>query len=100
MKVPVLAGKYKKYLKASEILKAIAHPYRLEILRFLENEQFRAVFEIQKHTGVEPSLLSHHLNRMKDKGVLVSVKEGRFNYYKIAHSEIKNVLNCIDKCDI
>ena len=100
MKVPEIALNYQKYFNAAEMLKAIAHPYRLEILRFLENNGFKAVFEIQESTGIEPTLLSHHLNRLKDKGILTSLKEGRYIYYKLALQKITKVLDCIDNCDI
>jgi DNA-binding transcriptional ArsR family regulator len=89
-----------KFIKASELLKAISYPYRLEILKLLEDGEYHPVYEIQAYTGVESTLLSHHLHKMKDKGIISSYRDGRFIYYKLAIKEIIKVLKCIDNCEI
>ncbi len=63
--------------KVAEILKAIAHPIRLEVLETLEFNEPLTVSEIRAQIDmeVEQSLLSHHLIKLKDKGVLQSVKK-------------------------
>lgn len=99
MEIATESVKFEKFLKASELLKAISNPYRLEILKVLEDEEFHPVFEIQNSLGIEPSLLSHHLNKMKDKGIISSYKDGRFVHYKLALKEIMKVLDCIDDCE-
>ena len=88
-----------KFARAAEILKAISSPYRLEIINFLEDGQFRAVKEIQAEIGIEATLLSHHLAKMRDKGILTSFRKGRFIYYKLAVKELVKILDCINKCD-
>ena len=100
MEIATETVNFKKFLKASELLKAISNPYRLEILKLLEDEEFHPVSEIQNSLGIEPSLLSHHLNKMKDKGIISSYREGRFIHYKLALKEIMKVLDCIDDCEI
>lgn len=99
MEIAAETLKFEKFLKASEILKSISNPYRLEILEILEDEEYHPVFEIQKTLNIEPSLLSHHLNKMKDKGIISSYKEGRFIHYKLALKEIMKVLDCINECE-
>ncbi|MCP4457534.1 MAG: winged helix-turn-helix transcriptional regulator [Cytophagales bacterium] len=91
---------FEKFAKASDMLKAISYPYRLEILKMLEDLEYHPVYEIQAYTGVESTLLSHHLNKMKDKGIIKSYRDGRFIYYKLAMKEIIKVLDCIDNCEI
>ena len=98
MEVPVQMRNLEKYALASEMLKAISYPYRLRVLELLEDEEFHAVSEIQEYTKIEASLLSHHLTKMKDKGIIVSHRDGRNIYYKLAIREIINILNCIDNC--
>ena len=62
--------------KAAEILKTIAHPVRLEVLNILETYRELSVSDIQEKLSVtiEQSMLSHHLIKMKDKGILASQK--------------------------
>jgi ArsR family transcriptional regulator len=82
------------------MLKAISYPYRLEILKMLEDEEYHPVYEILAYTGIESTLLSHHLNKMKDKGIISSYRDGRFIYYKLEKVEIIQILDCIDRCEI
>ena len=100
MKVAVKQKDFEKFSKASELLKAISYPYRLEILKLLEDEEYHPVYEIQAYTGIESSLLSHHLNKMKDKGIIESYRDGRFIHYKLAIKEITKILECINNCNI
>ena len=100
MEVDVETTNFEKFLKASELLKAISYPYRLEILKLLEDNEYHPVSEIQNSIGIEASLLSHHLSKMKDKGIIMSYREGRYIYYKLAIKEVTKVLECIDNCNL
>lgn len=84
------------------ILKTISHPIRLKIIEALENTERLNVQEIAKHisSDVEQSLLSHHLIKMKDKGVLECQKEGQYVYYKLIFKEMTQLLNCMENCNI
>ena len=66
---------------AASILKAVAHPIRLSILRLLDNEDRLSVNEICERINSEQSLTSHHLSNMKLKGILGNKREGQRVYY-------------------
>ena len=85
--------------KMADILKAISHPLRLEVLELLEENQPQSVGEILEQVNVEPSLLSHHLTKMKDKGILDSFRDGRNIYYQLAFKEITKIFDCMENCD-
>ena len=84
------------------VLKTISHPIRLKIIEALEDKEKMNVQEISKFIGdhVEQSLLSHHLIKMKDKGILKCQKEGQFVYYKLLIREVVSLLDCMEKCKI
>lgn len=88
-----------KLQKIAEILKVISHPLRLEVLELLEEKQPQSVGEILGQIDVEASLLSHHLIKMKDKGVLDSFRDGRNIYYLLAFKEITKIFDCMEDCD-
>jgi DNA-binding transcriptional ArsR family regulator len=88
-----------KLEKIARILKAISHPLRLEIVELLEEKEPQSVAEILEQIDVEQSLLSHHLNKMKDKGVLESHRKGRNIYYRLAFKEITKIFDCMEQCD-
>lgn len=84
----------------AHILKTIAHPLRLQVIEMLEAQGELCVGDILREVDTEPSLLSHHLNRMKDKGVLVSDRRGRQVYYRLAFQAITSIFDCMEKCEL
>jgi len=84
--------------RASSMLKAIAHPMRIQILSFLEDGNKLTVTEIHEKLKIEQSTTSHHLGIMKDKGVLSSQRDGKNTYYFLKHEQLSNIVECISKC--
>ena len=89
-----------KLAKISEIFQGLAYPVRLQILELLEDGSDYAVNEILQHVNIEPSLLSHHLNKMKNIGIIESNRNGRFIYYRLAIKEITKIFDCIYSCEL
>lgn len=84
--------------RASSMLKAIAHPMRIQILSYLEDGKKLTVTEIHEKLKIEQSTTSHHLGIMKDKGVLSSHRDGKNTYYFLKHDQLSNIVECIAKC--
>ena len=89
-----------KLEKVAEVLKAIAHPVRLQIMEILREREPITVSEIMAQMGIEQSLLSHHLGKMKDKHVLQSFREGKNVYYQLADRHILQIFVCMENCDL
>lgn len=87
-----------KLERVAEVLKTIAHPVRLNILEVLENYGRLSVSDLKEKTNTEQSLLSHHLIKMKDKGVLKANREGKNIYYQLADTHITNIFDCMENC--
>jgi len=85
---------------AANMLKAIAHPMRMAILANLEDGKKLTVTELHEILDIEQSTTSHHLGILKDKGVLVSKREGKNTYYYLKHENLSNIVNCVSKCVI
>ncbi len=86
--------------KAAFVLKTIAHPTRLAIIDYLSKVGRKKVSEICDGLKLEQSLTSHHLNTMKLKGVLGSVREGKNMFYFLKLHEVTQILSCIDNCKL
>ena len=84
--------------KAANMLKAIAHPMRIAILSFIEEDKKLTVTEIHKLLNIEQSTTSHHLGILKDKGVLASKREGKNTYYFLKHNTLRQIIECVSKC--
>ena len=90
----------KKLATMAVVMKAIAHPLRLQVLEFLENKEPQTVTALLEHTGVEQSLLSHHLAELKKKKVVSTHREGKHIYYALSLKEISKIFDCMENCRI
>ena len=86
--------------RVAEILKAIAHPIRLQVLEALKEHQTLTVTEMKEITSTEQSLLSNHLIKMKDRGLLKSVRKGKNIYYELVDENILKIFTCMENCDL
>jgi len=83
---------------ATSMLKAIAHPKRLAILKFLDQGKQLTVTEIHNLVKLEQSTTSHHLGILKDKGVLASRRVGKNTYYFLKHDNLSQIVECVTHC--
>lgn len=68
----------------ANILKAMAHPIRLCIIKGLLEEEGCNVSRMQGCLDIPQSTLSQHLIKLKDLGILKGVRDGlNINYYVI-----------------
>ena len=86
--------------QAANMLKAIAHPMRIAILSYLEDGKRLTVTEIHELLNIEQSTTSHHLGILKDKGVLISKREGKNTFYFLKHQRLSNIIECVSKCTV
>jgi DNA-binding transcriptional ArsR family regulator len=83
---------------AANMMKAIAHPVRIAILKYLEGGKKLTVTEIYELLGIEQSTTSHHLGILKDKGILCSRREGKNSYYFLKHEILSQIIDCVNRC--
>lgn len=79
---------------AADVLKAIAHPLRLQIVETLQGREM-CVGEIVEALGEKQAITSQQLNIMKDKGILSSRREGAKMFYHIENENVVRVLRCV-----
>jgi len=83
----------------AEVLKAVGHPVRLQIVELLETREM-CVGDIVTALGGKQAITSQQLNMMKDKGVLSCRRNGTKVYYRIENKNVIRLLHCIyDHCD-
>jgi len=81
------------------ILKTIAHPLRLGVIHLLEQYPRLSVSEICEKLDAEQSLMSHHLQNMKLKGILSVKKEGRNMLYSLKERDVSLIIECLENCN-
>jgi len=77
----------------ADILKAMAHPKRLEIIQLLRDQEL-CVSDIQEMLGLPQANLSQHLQILREAQVVVSYKNGKQIFYKLQHP------NVVTACDL
>ena len=82
------------YDRSSEILKALAHPVRMEIIDRLEKNGCN-VSKIQQNLGLPQSTISQHLKVMKNAGILSSHRQGTTVCYKIEIKETRRIVRML-----
>ena len=83
----------------AEVLKAVAHPVRLQIVELLEAGEM-CVGDIVAAVGGKQAITSQQLNMMKDKGVLNCRRDGVKVFYRIENRNVIRLLHCIyDHCE-
>lgn len=86
--------------ECARMFKALAEETRIEILKCLFREE-RSVSDIAKELNKEHSKVSHHLGILRNAGLVVDKKEGKFVVYQIhpviyrrlKRNEYKNALD-------
>jgi ArsR family transcriptional regulator len=88
----VLEENLKILEEEASLLKALAHPIRLAIVKGLMNEEGCNVSEMQHCLKIPQSTLSQHLAKLREADILSSERNGlERNYYVVAEQAKKIV---------
>ncbi|UFH52511.1 metalloregulator ArsR/SmtB family transcription factor [Spirosoma sp. KNUC1025] len=81
--------------QVAEILKTIGHPNRMRIVLALAGQSHMRVATLQEQLQIEPSLLSHHLTKLKDTGILASKRQGKDINYSLLDAALPLALKAL-----
>jgi DNA-binding transcriptional ArsR family regulator len=73
------------------LFKALNDQTRREILEMLQKNDMTAG-EIAEHFNISKPSISHHLDLLKQAGLVESVKEGQFIYYSINSTVVDDIV--------
>ena len=74
--------------------KAISSPVRLDLLECLGQGQ-RSVEALAEKCGIPVSNASHHLQQLRQAGLVSASKDGLYVYYRLAGDEVVGLLNAL-----
>ena len=81
---------------SAEILRALAHPLRMQILEFIDNNKTINVNKIYNTLKLEQSITSQHLRILRIAGIVSTKREGKFIHYSIDYPKVTTVLKAVD----
>ena len=79
----------------SEMLKVIAHPVRLCIVRRLWREGSCNVTFMQECLEMPQSTISQHLAKLKQAGIIVGERQGLEVKYSLKNESVKRILQVL-----
>lgn len=75
-----------------ELLKAMAHPARLCILKQLAEMPKSSVGELNCCEWASQSSVSQHLAKLREMGLVTYQREGNILYYSVSNDKVKEVV--------
>ena len=86
----------RKFHIEADLLAVLGQPTRLKILYFLkEGEQ--CACKINPYMQEDPSVISRHLVKMREVGLLASRREGTWIHYRIRDPRVFQILELVDE---
>ena len=82
---------------SAEILRALAHPLRMQILEFIDQNDKINVNKIYNTLGLEQSITSQHLRILRKADLVSTQRNGKFIFYSINYQRMENSVRAIDK---
>ncbi len=86
-----------KLQDAAEILRAINHKLRMQILEFIDQNEKINVNKIYNTLNLEQSITSQHLRILRKAGVVDTQRDGKFIYYEINYDRVNQSIEAIDR---
>ncbi|MCU0226019.1 MAG: metalloregulator ArsR/SmtB family transcription factor [Bryobacterales bacterium] len=82
-------------LRFADMLSALGSESRLRIVRLLlaAHPEGLIAGSIQAELGIAPSTLSHHLEKLRHEGLIVSRREGTFLWYSVNLDGLQELVN-------
>lgn len=74
---------------STELMRALAHPLRLKILEFIDQNGSINVNKIYNTLRIEQSITSQHLKILRVAGVVNANKDGKYMHYDINYDIVE-----------
>lgn len=84
-----------QYEQKAELLKALAHPIRLCIVKNLIQDGGCNVSRMEECLEVSQSVVSQHLSKLKAAGIVKGQRQGNEIFYEVKNEEAKAILTAL-----
>ena len=86
---------YKQYEDVAEILKVLAHPVRLCIVKNLLEKGSCNVTNIHSCLGMPQSTISQHLQKLKSIGIIKGERNGLEIVYEVVDKRVGKIIEAL-----
>ena len=81
--------------QSTEILRALAHPLRMRILAFINENESINVNKIYSTLELEQSITSQHLSILRKAGLVDTERQGKYVHYRVDYPRLKSTIEAI-----
>lgn len=85
-----------KLQDSSELLRALTHPLRMQILEYIDSQDHINVNKIYNTLNLEQSITSQHLRILRNAGVVETTRDGKYIFYSINYEKVKSAMKAIN----
>ncbi len=82
--------------KQAEILKALAHPTRIELVKLLSAGE-KCLCQVLPLLKLEQPIVSQHLAVLRHAGVVEAEKRGLYVFYRLKNKKFTKIIGLIDE---
>ena len=82
---------HEKLEASSVVLRALAHPLRLQILDFIDKNDGINVNRIYNSLDLEQSITSQHLRILRMAELVKTERDGKFIHYKLNYEKLNDI---------
>jgi ArsR family transcriptional regulator len=83
--------------RSARAFHALSDPTRLRVLDLLRSGE-RCVCELTEAAGAAQSRLSFHLGVLKDAGLVLDRRDGRWVYYRLHQDQVERLAAALTDC--
>lgn len=92
-----MKNNFDRYIKEAELLKVLAHPVRLCIIRGLLEKGSCNVSSMQECLNIPQSTLSQHLQKLRVSGIIKGTRNGLEINYTVCNDTVPKIINTLFK---
>lgn len=81
--------------RSSEVLRALAHPLRMKILEFIDQNDMINVNRIYSALNLEQSITSQHLRILRAAGLVETERRGKFIHYRVQYDKLQQTVEAV-----
>ncbi len=81
--------------RSAEILRALAHPVRLRIVGFIDEQKSINVNKIYRTLKLEQSITSQHLRILRATDIVETNRNGKYIIYSVNYDKVNQYINAI-----
>ena len=79
-----------KLQTSTDVLRALAHPLRLQIIQYIDANRSVHVNRIYNTLKLEQSITSQHLRILRMAGLVTTTRDGKYIHYAVDYDRLAN----------